>query len=242
MDYSFTQHFTVRSIECDTQERMTPSYILKYAQEAATAHCDALGLEDEIYKQTNTAFLMAKLGLECTQPIMCGTEITLVTKAYAPERAMFMRSIELLDSEGRRCALVSTVWILVDTLTKRIVRRAPQEISHFFTEALPEHREAFNISITKCPTMPCAIQKALYTMCDRNMHINNTVYADIICNSLPQELLCEHYTKQLLLSYHSEIPMNVEFGLHYGEIGDNSFYFVGDSQDKKYFEANITFA
>ncbi|MEG0178969.1 MAG: thioesterase [Oscillospiraceae bacterium] len=234
----FEQNIKVRQCECDMDNRMTPSYMLKYAQEIATAHCDSKGITDEVYQKTHTAFLLAKSRITVNTPLMWNEDIKIITRAYAPERAMFWRTVAFVNDKGVQCAEVQSVWILIDTDTKHIMRRAPEEIAQCFSTV---NANKLNINISKVQTQLISEEKALYTMCDKNIHINNTVYADIICNNLPQQLLRRHFIKEFVISYHNEIPFDTNYNLFCGNITDNEFYFLGEYKDKKYFEVNVTF-
>ena len=52
-----------------------------------------------------------------------------------------------------------------------------------------------------------AEETAFYTRCDQNRHMNNTYYADIVCDHVPLERIAAHAPARLAVVYHSEVPM-----------------------------------
>ena len=85
-----------------------------------------------------------------------------------------------------------------------------------------------------------AEETAFYTRCDQNRHMNNTYYADIVCDHVPLERIAAHAPARLAVVYHSEVPMGASFTLLRAQTGENGWYFVGTDGEKKHFEANLT--
>ncbi|MEG2022128.1 MAG: thioesterase [Oscillospiraceae bacterium] len=236
-DYSFK--FKVSQCECDMQNRMSPGAILRRVQQISTDHCTDSGLNAEVYRATHTVFLLAKTELKLLKPIPSDTIVTVSTQAYAPVRASFLRKVTLADEAGTILAQTQSAWVLVDTETKRIVRHAPPEISKYFEGAA---QEPSLFGIQKCESITdIGNVKALYTMCDVNGHINNAVYADIICNSLDAEFMTNANINRLVISYHNEAAIGTGFTVYKGVLDENSIYLLGKAQNINYFEANIYF-
>lgn len=239
MTHIYETSFTVKQDECDMYSRIKPASLLRRAQQISTAHCNNIGLDNKLYEKTNTAFLLAKSQLEIIGDIISGDKIKVRTLAYGPQRAIYLRIVEFYVND-KLAAVSDGRWILVDTLTKRILRRAPDEINIFFTQKASELPP---IAIEKTEQLqPVAVQKALFSMCDINAHINNTVYADIVLDNLPDEFYtyCKK-AKKLVLIYHNEIPFNAIFEVSRGEVNENCFYFTGNTGQNSNFEVNLLF-
>ena len=132
---------------------------------------------------------------------------------------------------------VDSRWILVDTRTKRILRRPPEDMPMPFVQ--PPVCE-LDVSLVKGEAQPVAEETAFYTRCDQNRHMNNTYYADIVCDHVPLERIAAHAPARLAVVYHSEVPMGASFTLLRAQTGENGWYFVGTDGEKKHFEANLT--
>ena len=81
------------------------------------------------------------------------------------------------------------------TQTRRILRSAPQELPLPFMAAPAKLLDA---SIQKADASFIGDETAVYSRCDQNHHLNNTSYADILCDHLPHSLLLE---RQIPVSY-----------------------------------------
>ena len=196
----YSESFTVKAYECDAEARMTPGAILRRAQQISTDQCDLLGLTNEVYARTHTAFLLAKLAVEFYAPVRAGQCVTLATRPSAPQRAVYGRYTTLCAQDGTVLSAVDSRWILVDTRTKRILRRPPEDMPMPFVQ--PPVCE-LDVSLVKGEAQPVAEETAFYTRCDQNRHMNNTYYADIVCDHVPLERIAAHATARLAVVYHS---------------------------------------
>ena len=234
----YTEFFTVHDFEADVNRNMTPGALLRRAQQISTDHCTRLGIDAALYAKTHTAFLLAKLTLQLYEPIPVGTRITLTTMPSAPQRAIYHRYTSFCDESGRLLCEIDSCWVLVNTQTKSILRTAPEELHLPFMASPPK---LLDPSIQKGDAVPLAEETAVYSRCDQNHHLNNTAYADILTDHLPQELLLERQLSRLSIVYHKEVPMGHSFQLSRAQLRENDYYFVGQSDTGKHFEAQFTF-
>lgn len=233
----YEEHFRVTDCEADCMRRMTLGAILRRTQQIATDHCDQLGLDAPLYARTHTAFLMAKLALESYVPLRIGDEVRMVTKPSAPQRAVYHRVTDFFLPDGVLACTVDSRWVLVDTQTKRILRQPPEELHMPFGRA-PE--KELDVSLRKAPAQAVGQERATYTRCDVNRHLNNTHYADIVCDYLPAEDLVANPIRRMAIVYHNEVPMGAAFTLHRARLTEGDWYFLGEGE-KKHFEAQVTF-
>lgn len=86
------------------------------------------------------------------------------------------------------------------------------------------------IKLTKVKREDCeelGTHRAVYSRCDRNGHMNNTVYADLICDALPLEVWRTHTVTDVILYYHKEVPMGESTRLYRAAVGENRWYMAG---------------
>ena len=139
---------TIPEFECDFNLRLTAGGLLRLVQEVSTRHCTLLGITMERYQQTHTAFLLAKLCARVYEDIPAGAEVTITSLPSSPIRAVYHRYTTLSLPDGRTAAAVDARWMLVDTQSRRILRRAPEELGlPFDMAAVPE----LPIRITRLP-------------------------------------------------------------------------------------------
>ena len=231
----FEERFKLLECECDFRGRLTPGGLLRLVQQVATDQCTAIGMDDAFYRETRTAFLLAKQAVEVVCPPRRGETLTLSTQGTAPQRAVYKRITRLLGEDGTLRATVDSRWVLVNIENRRILRRPPESYPTGWVEDLPVDLEQ---SIHPPQTLePAGEGRAEYSFCDTNGHLNNTRYADIACNALPPELLRTKQVRSFRLNYHREVPMGETFSLLRGKVDENSWYVTALREDKKVFEA-----
>jgi len=224
--------------ECDLNARMRLAALLRRVQQISTDHCSNLGITSEDYQRTHSGFLLAKMSVEVYEDIMVGEEIRLLTHPGIAQKAVYPRYTEIFLKDGRLAAAVDARWILVDTESKRILRKAPEDLPiDFGNETVPMH----DISIPKVKDAEAVGEvKVTYSRCDTNRHLNNTEYADIICDYLPVELVCEKRAKKCNISYHNEALLGDSVSILIKEM-EGGWYVCGELCEKKAFEAWLEF-
>lgn len=234
-----SRHY-ISECDCDFALRLTAGGLLRLVQEVSTRHCTLLGVTPERYEATHTAFLLAKLCARVHLDIPAGEEATVVTTPSAPVRAVYHRYTAIMLGEDKLAAEVDARWVLVDTQTRRILRKAPPELGlPFGASSVPE----LEVSIPKPQGEPVLVgrEKALYSRCDQNRHLNNTRYADLICDHLPLERLEAGPVRELTISYHREAPLGCTLGLYAWEEEPGRYYFLGKNGEQSCFEAAVKF-
>lgn len=244
MPRCFDQEFTVYQFECDPWDRMTPGAALRRSQEVSNAHCDDLGLTFEVHQRNHTVFLLSRISflVKSHMPALY-EDVRIQTRAYGPKGPSYHRVNAIYSSSGETLCEMDTRWTLVDTETNRILRTPPPDIAGYFNE-LPE--EEHSLKMPKPGSLvDLGEHRATYSLCDRNGHINNACYADIMCDHLPIEQLERGTPRRMLFFYRAEIPFNHTFSLHCGATtdpeGQNGYYFLAADGDTKNFEGYVSF-
>lgn len=234
---TFTRNITVRQDECDLRNEMTAAAYLRRAQQLAIDHCNAVGLTNEVYARTGTAFLMAKATVQLLHPVRVGQTLAATTIPTMPRHAACNRLTVFLDEEGREAAVCDSRWVLVDVNSRRILRQPPEEMHFPFVQ--PEGRRLpFDLPRLALEGAGEDI-RAAYSLCDCNGHINNTRYADIFCDALPCAVLEGARIAVLTISYHSEVPYGHSFSLEAAEGEDGYWYLCGQKEGRRCVEAGI---
>lgn len=237
----FTQNFRIYRYDGDFRGLLKPGALLRYSQQIAGEHAAALGLTDEVYARTNTAYVLAKLALHFTQPPRVDTTLTVSTEPEKLKRAVNRRFTIAADETGRELACVDSRWVLIDTRRRMILRKHPEE---FPTSGWVENLDReLPMKLTKVPRESCevlGVHRADYSRCDMNGHMNNTIYADLICDALPPEVWQTSFVQDMILYYHKEVPMGQSLQLCRAALAPDRWYFAGWGEDCCHFEAEIT--
>lgn len=219
---NYTKSFFINRHDVDFCGWLKPGSLLRYAQQIATDQCEALGFDTAYYQKNRFTYLLAKQGLEFTRVPRMDETITLVTMPERTRRARNRRVTAVLDASGTQIAQVDSFWVAVDLDTRHILRRGNADVEGYWNERLdaPE----MDMSILKAETLTPGRQcTADYLNCDTNGHINNCVYADLACASLPTEALRERPVRKMVVNYHREVPLGDEMQLFSGAAGEGLY-------------------
>lgn len=242
MPLVYQEEFRVLQFECDPWDRMTPGAVLRRVQEIGTLQCELLGLTEEHYRATKTLFLLSRISLEMYAAPTIGQQVRIETRAYGMHRAVYQRVTTMYDAfTGEKLCEADSRWVLVNTETRRILRKEPEGFNSPFVE--PPGAEGHSMDmLPHSSAESCGSFVAGYTLCDRNGHLNNTRYADLVCDCLPLEQLRQPVQKMLLF-YRVEIPLGGEFELICApvEAEESSFYVAAQDGRRTNFEAIVTF-
>ena len=99
---TYTQKFTVYRTDGDHLGHVKLGALLRYAQQVATAHAEAVGLDDALYRKTHTAYVLAKLALHVTRLPRVDEELTLVTSPSAASAPSTSASLIFTMPTGQR--------------------------------------------------------------------------------------------------------------------------------------------
>lgn len=234
----FEKDITVAQYECDLNARMSIGSILRQSQQISTDHCDSVGAVFSVFEENNVAFLLAKISVEINCDITARDVLHMITSPTAPQKASFHRYTTAM-LRGETAFAVDARWILIDRADKRILRTAPESIFLPFDEGTSKEH---NIRITKAETTHVLDITATYSRTDINMHMNNTKYADCICDALPQSEIQNRRICKFVIHYHRELQFGDTMSVGTAKLDDDTYYICGEGAGAKFFEAQVVFA
>ena len=238
---TYTQKFTVYRTDGDHLGHVKLGALLLYAQQVATAHAEAVGLDDALYRKTHTAYVLAKLALHIERLPRVDEELTLLTQPENCKRAVNKRITHFYDASGAEAAVMDSRWVLIDTEKRIILRKHPEQFNDQWAADVPFElpMRLPRVAPEDCETL--GTQTAAYSRCDMNGHLNNTRYADIVCDAVPWQVWDSAQISDFIISYHREVPRGESFTLRRAALADNQFYFDGEREGKSAFESLLTF-
>ncbi len=224
----FLEHFRVLDNECDFHGNLTCGGLMRICQQIASDHCTPLGLTLDYYEQTHTAWVLTKSALEIARVPHWGETLTVVTRPQNLKRAVFKRIVEIYDAEGNEVAALDGRWVLLDTQRGIILRHLPDNYRELgFPEDVPRELDQKIPRVSDAE--PAFTMRASYSLCDTNRHMNNTHYADIVCDALPEELLESQRVSRLAIAFKNEVPYGSEFTVSRKPLEDGTWYVAGES-------------
>lgn len=236
----YTEKFPVYRHDGDHNGYLKTGALLRYTQQIAGEHAEAVGLTDEVYAATHTAYVLAKQAVHFNRTPRIDELLTLTTCPERTKRAVNKRITHVTDAAGEEVALLDGRWVLIDTDKRTILRTHPAEFDLGWATDVAEE---LPMKLKKLPLEECERLgecTATYSRCDINGHLNNTRYTDIICDALPMEIWDSQLVSDLVIFYHREVPRGERFTLYRAKMSENQWYFAGERDGMSAFEAAVT--
>ena len=167
-------------------------YLAKYMQETALAAFDSIDGPRRELTEKNLAFILSKISFEFNGEIKKFDDICVETWAMPPKTASFIRNYRVYNDTTGICVVkAASAWALVNINEKTIIN--PNTLSENFNSRTDN--EELGFAPVRRIKMPDESEIAsgwellfereiFYSDIDENMHMNNTVYLDIIQNAL----------------------------------------------------------
>ncbi len=181
----FTQEFHIPSYAVGADNRLRLSALLQLQQEAGERQMDEHGLSFAVLRERGIAFLVTRLCSHITRLPEMGEKVIFKTWHRDIKGVQFFRCYSMTDEKGNPLADSVTAFALVDTENHRLLR--PDALADL---AFPNQPECVN----NCPDPDKQIPPALievaavkprWSELDPNGHVNNTRYADYLCDNIP---------------------------------------------------------
>ena len=237
----YTQEYRIYENDVDFRKMATLGSLLRYCQQIGAEDAEHYGITPELYASTHTSYVLAKLALHITRTPRVEETITVQTEPEALRRAVNRRFTTFCDAQGREEVCVDSHWVLIDTDKRMILRKHPEQFADLWAEDVPLElpMRLPRVAPEDCETL--GTQTAAYSRCDMNGHLNNTRYADIVCDAVPWQVWDSAQISDFIISYHREVPRGDSFTLRRARLAEDTFYFDGEREGKSAFEAQLIF-
>lgn len=202
--------------------------LIRYMQEAA-ANCMAEDKPsyDELIER-GYSFVLSRISVSVYSDIHANDEIEVETWACESQRYSFPRCYRVTRG-GVTVAEASAIWALIDIKKHRLVRASDIELGYRTDEPL-ELDVAAKIHIPEERLSLVGERTVCYSDVDRNGHMNNTVYADMLC-----DFVFTHgfgRVSSMSISFLNEAPFGETLKV-YKAADDDTYYICTVREDAK---------
>lgn len=230
----------VASFDVFPNSTLKPAALLRYMQQLAREDCDGLGCTYRFMRSHNTVFVLTQIGLRFFRPVFEGETVTLATYNDGVGPLVFDRGFEW-SVGGERAGICSSKWVLVRYDTRSIVR--PRDFPVDFGTVVREHE---TVDIPRRFPSDGAAEVARRTVnlsdLDENNHLNNCVYADVACDSVPGFDGLSRWCSEILVNFRHEARRGDVLSVSHREAGGAHFVFaLNETSGEPCFESELRF-
>jgi len=230
--HTFTQDQVILTHETDFMGLWRPDAAFRFMQEVAGTHSHLLGFSRDELVRNNVVWMIARAHLRIYQYPRLHDVIRANTWYGPAGRTTFPRYVEFCDKDGKAVAAMSTSWILVDIVSRRIL--LPDKANLNFpppAPVVPPLPEPGKLRLSRQGQPKEFLRAPLYSDIDVNGHMNNASYVGWIMDLFPLAQHREFRINSLCIGYSAEARPGEQVRMSLYENG-NSFEVLGaDAQD-----------
>ncbi|MEG0839915.1 MAG: thioesterase [Hydrogenoanaerobacterium sp.] len=232
-EYKFEKTIKISFPECDAQNKIKLSNVLRHIGDMGEEHLDALSLPYKRLWNEGFVFLLTRIGMRITRMPCAMEQLRLVTKARASKGVQMMREVSFYDANGSELIFAQTAWVLANPFTHKIYR--PRAFPHQIPLE-PDHEDCYDLvkGHLRRPENAALLGTRIvrYSDIDCNMHMNNAVYADVIADFLPLKMHSERELCECHIAFVGEVKLGDKMEL-YGASTDSDSYYIGADRPEK---------
>ena len=185
--------------------RCRPSALLTFLQETATDHAIELHLSRrELMEQYHVFWMLARVWFRLDRPLRLGQTLSVRTWHRGDRGAMLYRDFDLF-ADGVPVGEAVSVWVLADVDTHKVRKLGdiPQACACDGGSLCKEKKLA---KLRMPDELTLSEERRMhYSDTDMNGHVNNTRYADFVCDALRlEELSPERFVCAMQIGYVAE--------------------------------------
>ncbi len=232
----------VESYDVTPGNLIRQSSVFRLCQKAACDDLDNFGGSFEKLLENNLAFVITKMEITYFKDIKTYDEIEVISRPRGISGPAFIRDYEITKN-GERLAYASSYWVLIDVAKRKFKRPSSLE---GICEIVPDMENIYPMEMKKIHLDTKEMEKVderrvYYGSIDRNNHMNNTFYPDILFDYLPSGFLDTLTGKTITIQYSSEILLGESFTVYTKEDGNDFFLCARNEESQKdIFSAQIT--
>lgn len=200
----FTQQFDIQSHHIGPDFEVSLQYLLGCMQTTADLHVDSHRLGWKDLHAKGCFWAIYRMGLRINRLPRKYDHITVRTWANPPQGIFQPRSFEVVNQQGDVYLYAQSLWIILDDKSFQPI--TIESVMDTDVVSLLGGDHSFPIPL-KVPlakgetVFPAVTRNVLYSDIDTNLHVNNTVYARWVLDSIPAEFLQSHRLSEMILNY-----------------------------------------
>lgn len=201
----FPKEFEVHYFEVDQHQEATPVTILRYLEETAIAHSEAVGLGIKNLREQGIAWLLNRWSVQMDRYPIWNEKIVVETWPSYFERFYATRQFAIKDKKGALIGKATSLWIFLNIERKRPVRIPNKIMLPYGLNEYTVMDEPFGELYSLPDTETVKEFYVRRSDIDTNKHVNNTRYLDWVLETISDEIYENYSLESFEILYKKEI-------------------------------------
>ena len=133
----FSQQLCIPCYQTNHKGLLKPTAFMDMAQEIAYWAADALGFGYDSLHVHHTAWVLARMHIRFLRSVHWRDDVTLYTWHKGTSGLLYLRDFLLRDTLGETAIAATTSWVVMDELTRRLVR--PEDLKQLLQVEQTDH-------------------------------------------------------------------------------------------------------
>jgi len=211
----------IESYDVHPNDFVRVSALFKLFQKAAGDDMDSTGLTYNTLREKNIVFVLTKMNIRFYDDIHTYDNVKVITRPRGCKGATYIRDYDVFVN-GKRVAYCTSHWDIINFETRKLLRPATIAEDFNLKDDLTDIVEIDDKKIRiNCDELEKTdVRRVFYSHIDKNDHMNNTFYADILYDYAPDNLKESFKDKTVVIQYTTEIRCGEQMEIYSGNIND----------------------
>lgn len=212
--------------DIDINCNATPSAVVRYLQDTVDENMRVCGPSYQQLMSENKSFIVSRISTEILRPLKEYESFDVYTWATPSRAATFPRSFEIKsgDQTVLRCQMT---WALIDTNTRSFIKGSDFSVECYGTGEPIQLSTAVRFRLSPHTELKKAGERqVMYSDIDKNRHMNNTRYFDMLFDYIPERE--KVWMSSCQLNFINESPYGENIDIYISDAvfeGDEKVYF-----------------
>lgn len=202
MEYLFRKTYTVTDNATDRFDRLRPSMLLFFAQDAATSHCSEIGMDWNTMAARGMFWAVTRTKVEIHRLPSHGETVTVETWPMTNTRVAYPRATAMYDEKGQLLARMISIWVLMDIEKRSMILPGKSGLDFSGADRGGELKAPAGLPVFE--PEQAANRTVRFSDLDINGHLNNCRYLDWVNDLTDCDFQGKHSLREMVICYISE--------------------------------------
>lgn len=216
----------IESYDVQPNDLIRPSALFRMFQKSAGDDLDQRGLTYDRLREHGIVFVLSKMTVTFFRDIRSYDQVAIKTFPRGCKGVAFHRDFDVLV-DGMRAAYANSSWAIIDVNDRKLLRPGAIEVVGTIPVELDDVYpiEDKRIRFQTSEMNRTDVREVYYAQIDRNGHMNNTFYPDIVYDYLPEAMRQTDVGKTMTIYYSGEILCGEKMDIYTAQT-DSEFRFL----------------